>query len=181
MKKKIKSKTISKYRKLKITSYLLKAGTYMCPFIPATIITYVNFDSWFIENNNGLSIGFGFGSLLISILITIIGVMKRDDFLKENISALFSMTVILACWGISFLFLASIANQFGYMLLYSCLGLIGSATCDQINKTKISKDISFYKELISENDLDAKERKRKEKKEKARQEALNEAKRRATE
>lgn len=180
MQKKIKSKTKSTYRKWNTAKWSLYAGTYVLPLTPAAIITAVNWDEWFNKENNW-SIGLGFGMMLVTVLITIIGVAKRDKILNEKVSSLYYLAAILACWAIVLMFLASIANQFGFMLLYTCFGLIGGATCDQVRKSKVDEEVKFYKELVQEAGLDIREQKRKEKKEKARQEALNEAKRRATE
>lgn len=179
MKRKIKSKTKSTYNKLNTAKWSLYAGTYILPLTPAAIITGVNWNEWF-NRENSWSIGLGFGMMLVTVLITIVGVAKRDKIMSEKISSLYYLAAILACWSIVLMFLASIANQFGYMLLYTCFGLIGGATCDQIRR-KVDEEVKFYKELMVETGLDDHENKRRERKEKARQEAIEEQKRRATE
>lgn len=178
--KKQKSITKSSYKKWKAIKYTLYGGTYVCPLIPAVVITGLNWSDWF-AGDNSWSIGLGFGSLLLSVIVTIVGITKRDKILSDKVSPLYSFAVILACWAIVLLFLASITSQLGYMMLYTCLGLAGGATCDQARKLKVDKEVDFYKQLVIDNDLDEKLRKQKEKREKARQEAINEAKRRAIE
>lgn len=180
MAKKVKSKTKTKFRKWKAAKYSLYAGTYLLPLTPAVVITGVNWNEWF-NKENSWSIGMGFGMLLLTVLITIIGVAKRDKILNEKVSSLYYLAAVLACWAVVLMFLASIANQFGYMLLYTCFGLLGGATCDQVRKSKVDGEVLFYKELLIENGLDANERKRAEKREKAKQDAIDEAKRRAVE
>ena len=180
MKKRIKSKTKSSYNKWNTAKWSLYAGTYVLPLTPAAIITGVNWNEWF-NKENSWSIGLGFGMMLITVLITIIGVAKRDKIMSEKVSSLYYLAAILACWAIVLMFLASIANQFGYMLLYTCFGLIGGATCDQVRKSKVDGEVQFYKELMIETGLDERENKRRERKEKARKEAIEEQKRRATE
>lgn len=180
MAKKIKSKTKSSYNKWNTAKWSLYAGTYIFPLTPAAIITGVNWEEWF-NKENSWSIGLGFGMMLVTVLITIIGVAKRDKIMSEKVSSLYYLAAILACWAIVLMFLASIANQFGYMLLYTCFGLLGGATCDQVRRSKVDGEVKFYKELMIETGLDERESKKRARKEKARQEAIEEQKRRATE
>lgn len=180
MARKEKSATKSAYRKWNAAKWSLYCGTYACPLVPAVAITAVHWEEWF-QKDSGWSIGLGFGSLLLTVLLTIIGVAKRDKILNEKVSSLYYLSGILACWAIVLMFLASIANQFGYMLLYTAMGLLGGATCDQIRKSKVDSEVMFYRELICDVGLDDRLRKRNEKREKARREAEEEAKRRAVE
>lgn len=180
MAKKNKSKTKTSYNKWNTAKWSLYAGTYILPLTPAAIITGVNWEEWFTRENSW-SIGLGFGMMLVTVLITIIGVAKRDKIMTEKVSSLYYLAAILACWAIVLMFLASIANQFGYMLLYTCFGLLGGATCDQIRKSKVDGEVEFYKQLLIDNGLIESERRRKERQELAKQEAEKEAKRRATE
>lgn len=175
-----KSKTKSSYRKWNTVKWSLYAGTYTLPLVPAGIVTGVNWNEWF-NKENSWSIGLGFGMLLITVLITIIGVAKRDKIMSEKVSSLYYLAAVLACWAIVLMFLASIANQFGYMLLYTCFGLLGGATCDQVRKSKVDGEVEFYKQLLIDNGLLESERRKRQRQELARREAQNEAKRRATE
>lgn len=148
-----KNKVKSKYIKWKVAKVSLHAGTYVCPLVPAGIMIGINWHKWF-NSSNQWSIGLGFGSLLLSALITIIGVAKRDEVINKNVSSLFYLAAVMACWAISLMFLASIANQFGYMLLYTAMGLIGGATCDQINRMKVNKEVALYQGAFNDSNMD---------------------------
>lgn len=175
-----KSKTKSSFNKWRFAKWSLYIGTYLSPLLPASILTVSNWNKWFKLSDNKLSIGMGFVSLMISVIITIIGVAKRDSILKEKISPLFYLSLVIACWAISLMFLASIANEFGNMLLYTSFGLVGGATCDQINKSKVIKEVNFYYQTLIDNGLLIKQQKEKERREKIKAQAESEAKRRAT-
>ena len=171
MKKEKKTSTIKKYKSLKGTKACLYLSTYTMPLIPASIMAGVNWDTWLEQCSNKGSLGLGFGSLLVSILITLLGVVKRDKIAQSVISPFFTYAGIMALWGVSLVFLSDIAYNFGVMLLFSCLGLIGSATADQVNKNYVSKEIAFYEELIKENGLGKVENKKREKREQAKRDA----------
>lgn len=182
MAKKIKSPTKSAYRKWKATKIGLRTGTYVCPVVPAGIITAINWSDWFAKSNSW-HLGLGFSSLLVTVIVTIYGVAKRDQIMKEHISSLFYLSGLMAMWAVVLMFLASIANHFGIMLLYTAIGIVCGATCDQVDKSIVTEQVKFYKDLIEENALDARSRKRKEKIERAIKEAQHEAelRKRATE
>lgn len=173
----MKSKTVSTYRKWKFLKYLLYTGTYAIPLAPACVMLINNWNEWF--NNNEWSIGLGFGTLLLTVFITIYGVAKRDTIINEKVSSIYYLAFLVGLWAIVLMFLASIANQFGFMLLYTCFGLVGGGTCDQIKRSKVDKTVSFYKEIINEAGLDEREVKQNEKREQLRKQAFEEAKRRA--
>ena len=121
-------------------------------------------------------VAFAFMLITLGNIKNMVGEYESDASKAKNYLA-----AILACWAIVLMFLASIANQFGYMLLYTCFGLLGGATCDQIRKSKVDGEVEFYKQLLIDNGLIESERRRKERQELAKQEAEKEAKRRATE
>lgn len=182
-----KSKTLSAYRKWTAAKWSLYAGTYVLPVVPAAIMVGVNWDEWFAQTgNNGWSLGLGFGSLLLALLITIIGIAKKDKLLSEKVSPLYYFAGVLVLWAVALMFLANVLQNFGQMLLYTSFGLIAGATSDQVNKVYVVKESAFYKELVDTNGLNArwehKKAKRQDKKELAAQEAERErAERQATE
>lgn len=168
--KKKKTNTEKSYIKWNVAKWSLYAGTYMIPLVPAGVMVGINWEEWFAKDQ--WSIGLGLGMLLLTILITILGIAKKDDVVKENVSTLFYFAGLMSLWAVSLMFLASIANEFGYMLLYTACGLAGGATCDQVNKSKVKNQVKFYKEVLTASGLDDKA----EKKRKIYERALEEAK-----
>ena len=78
--KKIKSKTVQKRNALRATNVAMIGAKFAMPAVPATVLTIINWDEWFAQTNGGLPVGFA--TLLISTIIAVIGIMKRDDFLQ---------------------------------------------------------------------------------------------------
>lgn len=175
-----RSKIKSAYNRWRIVKGTMHVGTYLFPLVPSGIQIYMNWNAWF-QTSNKWSVGMGFGSLLVTVLITIVGVAKRDEILKQSISPIFFLALVMACWGITLMFLASIADQFGAMLLFTSFGILGGAVCDQVNKAKVSKEVEFYKKTLTDTGLLRSAQKEKERKAKIRLLAEEEAKRRATE
>ena len=175
-----KTQTQKSYRNWSIVKWLLYGGTYATPLIPAGIMVGVNWEEWFTPQES-VSLGLGFASLLLTIVITIVGIGKRDKILRDSFSPLYYFAMILALWAIVLMFLASIAHELGTMLLYTCFGLVGGATCDQFRKTKVDENVNMYKALINEFELDDKQVARRRKRERARALAEEESKRRAVE
>lgn len=173
-KPKIKSQTRSAYNKLRAIKWSLYGGTYVLPLVPAAVMVGVNWESWVAQTRNGWSLGLGFGMLLLTIFITILGIAKKDEVINKVASPLFYFAGVLGLWAFSLLFLASIAHEFGLMLLYTCAGLLAGATADQVNRSYIKKEVAFYKKLIIDSGLDKKEEERKLKKQLAKQEAERE-------
>lgn len=172
---KFKSKTISSYHKWNTARWSLYAGMYILPLVPATVMTGLNWEKWF--ENCGTSLPFGFITLLLGVVMTLIGIAKRDDIFKQNISGLFYFTLVFVVLGLAFKFLSNICNQMGNMFLLTAVGILTGATSDQFNKSLVTPRVKEYKKLIEDNCLDMRSIKKRERKEKAEKEAKEEAER----
>lgn len=173
VKEKKKKTTKQVYNKWRAAKWGLKAGTYTAPLIPEAVILGVNWNEWLAESNSW-SLGAGFSSLLVTIVLTIWGIAKKDELMKKTVSPLFYLSIVMVMWAIVLMFLSSIASSFGTMLFYSAAGICAGACCDQVNKSKVIPECEWYKQMMKEVGLDKAENKRKERREKARQEALKE-------
>lgn len=171
MAKKQKSPTISAYKKWKLTGSAFWLGKYLLPITPATVITAINWNDWFVDA--GASLPMGFASLLISVLVTIISIAKKDDLVEKNVSSLFFIAGIMAVWAISFMFLANILQQMGQMLLFTVAGIVGGGITDQLDMKLAKPRIAEYKKLIEENGLDKRSQKKIVREQKAKEEAEN--------
>lgn len=179
MAKKVKSATKSTYNKWRVASYSLKSLTYLLPLAPEATMLGLKWEEYTTKSNSW-SLGLGFSSLLLTVIVTIVGIAKRDKFITKKVSSLFYLAILMAMWAVVLMFLAKIAYSLGYMFLFTSLGVCGGGICDQINKSKVSPEVTWYREMIKEVGLDNKENKRKLKREKARLEAEREAKENGT-
>lgn len=177
MTKKPKYKTVQMYHRWNAGKWALLSGTFACPILPATIVTLINWEEWF--NKSSISLPFGFATLLLTVVLAILGVLKSDVVFKKADIALFCLSGFFMCIGLTCLFLASLFSQMGYMWLYVGSGLLGSGTCVVVEKKVFEPNIELYKKLIAENCLDAKSKRKAKKEEQARKDAEEDAKRQA--
>lgn len=146
--------TLQHYRNWQIGKNALYVAQWSTPFIPATVITAINWEEWFA--NQGWTMPFGFATLLVGIFVSILSFYKNDEDAEKKVSGLYQICFILAIFGVSFLLLANIMNQMGFFFLATAGGCLGGATANQVNKTKVKPRIAEYKELIDANFLDKK-------------------------
>lgn len=177
-KTKIKSKSIKKRDALKRTSRVFRITKFIVPFVPAGVMSIINWDEWFAETGGSLPAGLLMA--IFSALIVCLGVTKRDELIAKKLSPIFVLTVGVAIAGVSCLLLASILHELGIMLLVSAIGAAVAGTEDQLNMSLIEPEVKEYSEIILEAGMDEKENKKKAKREKIKAE-LEEARRRATE
>lgn len=173
-KEKREKTTLQYYKSWKATKYALYGTKWVAPVVPAVVITGINWEEWF--TNQGASLPSGLAMLLVSILTTILAMSKKDEIVEKKVSYMFYLAGILAIWGVAFMLLASIMDQMGMMLIYTCLGIIGGGVADQVNKGLVNDRLLEYKQLIDENCLDKKAIAKQERKEKAKRERQEKAK-----
>lgn len=158
----------------------LWVSKYLLSVTPATIQVGVNWNEWF----NGYSapqIASGFASMLVSVIMSIYLITKKDKDFTDKFSPLFAVCLCLGMFGVSSLFLASLFSEFGYMLLYTCAGVLAGASADQVDKSIITPRRDEYASIMKEAGLNKNENKRLAKVEQAKKEKaeLEERKRKA--
>ena len=176
MKEKVKtpkSKTVSTLRSLKAGKVGLFAGVLALPIAPATIITLINWEEWFIKTDKTLP--FGFASLLLTVIVAVVGILKSDTVFKKVDIALYFLAGVLMCVGITCMFLSSLLTQMGYMWLATGSGLLASGVCSTVEKKVIEPNIEFYEVLVNDNQLDKKAKRRQDRFARAQAEAKREA------
>lgn len=178
MAKKVKSKTVRTRNALAVTNKVMWGAKFGMPFVPATIMTIINWDEWFAQTNGGLPLGFL--TLVVATIISIIGIMKKDALVQKNVSPLFVFALALFCVAASFLWLSNVMYQAGMMFLWTACAVVAAAVDDQVQKSVVEPNLAFYKDLVIRGGLDKKTEKKKNKEQKALEE-MEEAKRRAVE
>ena len=149
-----RTKTENEYLKLKASSVGLTSGMFICPIIPATVITCVNAEQWFAAKP--YSIGLGFASLLITLIVSVLMVVKKSDIFK-HVSKLWGAVLVMILVGITFMFLAEIAGNFGMMFLATAGGLAGSGICHEVDRLVVQPKIEHKKAVIDGAGLNRKE------------------------
>ena len=160
MAKKPKSKTVSAYNKWRTAKVSLFVGAFACPVVPASIMTLVNWEEWFEKSS--FSLPFGFASLLVTVVLAVIGIMRSDTIFKKTDIALFFLGGLFMCIGITCLFLASLFEQIGYMWIATGAGILGSAVCVITEQKVVEPNIELYSGLVDEYTLSTRAKKKKE-------------------
>ncbi len=158
--------------------WALNAGVIASPLVPSAVVLGINWDEWF--NKAGISLPFGFACLILTVVSAIVVILNSNTILKKIDIALYIMGGVFLLIGITDLFLASLFTTMGKMWIIAGCGLLGSGTCNIVNKKVIEPNLQFYNKLIEDNCLDAKSKRKKKKEEQARKDAEEDAKRQAT-
>lgn len=170
--------TLQIYKAKKREKLALSIGKYGLCAVPMAVVTGVNWNDWFSQTKGSLP--FGFCTLLVALLTTVYAISKKDNEKEEKVSSMYFICALLCIWGVSFLLLANIMYTMGEMLLFTALGVLTGATCDQINMSYMNASIDEYKRLVEDNCLDKKSIAKAERKEKAQREREEKAKAEAT-
>ena len=161
MEKKTKVKkektTLEKLKYWKRWQLGLTVSEFAMPVIPFGVILGINWSDWVGESaSNGWTLAMGFGMLIVSVILAIVGIWKKDEVVNSKISGIFYIAIIMAILGFSFKLLASVFNTFGDMFLYVCTSVVASGAVAQVNKSYVKKEVLRYQELVKENGLDKK-------------------------
>lgn len=146
--------TAQKFRFWRNVGYACKGVEFLSPLVPFSVMLGLNWENWFPKDaGTGWSIGLGFGMLIVSTLLAVWQIVKKDDLMKEKLSFLFSVCVVFVLFGFSFKLLSSIMSEMGDMFLYVGCGLLGGAMSDQADRIAFKPRREFYRKLIEENGL----------------------------
>ena len=155
---KIKSKTVRNKNILKVTNTTMWGAKFAMPFVPATVMTIINWDEWFANTHGNLPMGFIL--LLVGSLIAVIGIWKKDKLMESKVSPLFVFALALVCVAGSFLLLSNILYQTGMMFMYCAAGVVAAAIDDQVQQSVVAPALKEIEEDIKEGGLDKKTNKR---------------------
>lgn len=144
-------KTLRKYKRIK---YGMKAGTYVSCLIPFGAILGTHWNEWFAaQDESGISIGVGFGMLLVATISTIVCIMKRDEEFMKKFSPLLYVSVLCAMWAVSFMFLSSIMTEAGTMFLYTAIGIASGGVIDQVDRVFVDERYKILVKVAEDNGL----------------------------
>lgn len=147
--------TLQKLKFWKRLNTGLTVSEFAMPIIPFGVILGLNWNDWVGNSaSNGTTLGLGFGMLIVSVIAAMIGIWKKDEVVNSKMSGIFYIAIIMLIVGFSLKMLASVFNSMGDMLLYVCIGVVGSGGVAQVNKSYVSKQVDRFQELVTKNGLD---------------------------
>ncbi len=175
--------TLQHLRRWKAANAALRAGMYVAPAVPTGIIMGINWEEWFTQNaSRGWSIGVGFAMLLVAFVSALLGMVKKDEVLKEKVGGFLYLAVLFAVIGFALVMLASILEQLGWYFVWVAVSLVGSTGLQSASDKWSGKWVEFYAKVADDNGLTKESAKRMEaRRQAAREAAQEEARRRAVE
>ena len=164
--------TLQHLRRWKAANTAIRAGMYLCPVVPTGIVMGLNWQEWFCKDaSQGWSIGIGFSMLLVAFLSAIVGMVKKDDVLRQKLGGFLYLAVLFAVIGVSLKLLSNILGELGNYFLYIAASLLGSVGCSTLSDKWSGEWVKFYSGIAEENGLTSPAAKRKAAKEQAAREA----------
>lgn len=163
------------YKHQKVGLYAL---TFASPFLVASVHTSICWNDWF-NASGGISLPFGLVSLFLTVVASVIAILKSDTIVKKGTIALLLLGVLFIFIGITNLFLASLFQNMGFLWMEAGGGLIGSFVSYTAESKLVEPKYQMYKKLVEDNGLDKKSLKKQKAKEKAEREARERAQKEA--
>ncbi len=156
-----RTKTEKKYSALKITHGAILVGSYPLSAVPLAAYTGANWNNW-LQQTNSFSLGWGFGTALLGIFVTILGLFTCDKFFSKKLSKLIPVGVGILIIGGGFVLLAELYRILGYMFLCVGGGLCGGGITFTLDELIVQPKLNRYSEVLKGTTLD-KEHKKKDK------------------
>lgn len=149
------SETERQYKRWRNIHFALKTAPYPTVLCPFAIELGVNWQTWFL-NTDSTSIGLGLAMAIVSTLASIFAIIKRDSETMKKIGPFISVGVAFLMWGAVCLFLASVLNELGKLLIFAGCGILGAAVEDAVDNQVVEEKYLYMKKLMDENGLSKK-------------------------
>lgn len=153
-----RTKTEKKYSAWKITHGTLKYGSYPLSAVPLAAYSGVNWNDW-LKQTNSYSLGWGFATAILGILVIVFGLTTFDEIISKKISRLFTFGAGLLIIGVSFVVLAELYRVLGFMLLCVGGGLAGGGISVTVDKAAIQPVVARYQKVLKGTTLDKEKKK----------------------
>ena len=155
----------NKYRALQYTLYGSEFVSIIAPYV---VIGAVNFDQYFVYNQEGWKVATG-GTIALALMgLCVWTVTKKKDEASEKTNGLLSLGLGWAAIAFVFFMLSSILGDIAMIMLCGSLGIFGALGLN-VASVEMKKKADMYKEAIDEVTKDGI-------KDKAKEEALAKAK-----
>ena len=155
-----RTKTERKYSALKITHGAILVGSYPLSAVPLAAYTGANWNNW-LKMTNSFSLGWGFGTALLGMAITILGLFTCDKFFSKKLSKLIPVGVGILVIGGGFVLLAELHRILGYMFMCVGGGLAGGGVTFTLDELLVQPNLNRYKDELKDTKLDKEAEKRK--------------------
>lgn len=150
------SATIKQYKKYRNAHYALKVAPFPTVLTPFAVELGFNWGEWFGEGKDNTSIGLGLAMAIVTTVLSVLAIVKKDSELMKKIGAFVSVGIMFLAWGAICILLASVLTELGTLLLYSGAGIIGAAVEESVDKAVVKEKYEFMLDLVNKNGLSKK-------------------------
>lgn len=140
------SQTKRKYRALQYTFF---GSEFLSIALPYVVIGAVNFDEYFVYNQEGWKVGTGATIALALMGLTVWSIGKKKDDKSERTSGLLTLGLGWAAIGFVFFMLSSILGDIAMIMLCGSLGIFGALGLN-VASVEMKKKADLYQEAIQQ-------------------------------
>lgn len=140
------SQTKRKYRALQYTFF---GSEFLSIALPYVVIGAVNFDEYFVYNQEGWKVGTGATIALALMGLTVWSIGKKKDDKSERTSGLLTLALGWAAIGFVFFMLSSILGDIAMIMLCGSLGIFGALGLN-VASVEMKKKADLYQEAIQQ-------------------------------
>ena len=162
-KKPKRTKTQKKLTGWKFLRGFMATSKYVVAELPATIMIIVQHNDWFPTVTQTVSVSMGFSMFCITVLVSLFCIANKEKTFKK-ISPFITAAVYFVIAGIVLLFMSKIANDLGWLCVYTGIGMIIAVVENTVEKNVVSKKVDYWSGVLSEAGLNNKENEYKKKK-----------------
>lgn len=156
MSKPKRTKTQRRLAGWKFLNGFMVTSKYVVAELPATIMVIIKHNDWFPSVTQTVSVSTGFSMFCLTILISIICMAKKEETFKK-VSPFIVAASYLIVFGVVALFLASILSDFGFLLLFTGVGMAVAVIEDTVQRNVIKKRVEYWSGVLSDAGLNEQE------------------------
>lgn len=145
--------TVKQFKKWRNIHIALKATEYVAPFAPFAVMLGVNWNQWFPQDGNHVSVGIGLVMAVASLAISIIAMSNKDSDFMKRVGVFIPIAFGFLAWGLVCVLLSSVLGEFGKAMMATGAGILASATADATDRNVVKEKYEFMKGLMDEHGL----------------------------
>lgn len=148
-------KSVREYKKWRNVHYSLKAAPFAFVLVPLGTEIGVNWGTWFAEDtgNDKVSLAFGLVMAVISCLLSVLMLAKKDSDLMKKIGPYYAVGAWFLVWGATFYLLYSILYQMAELFIWAGVSVLAGAIADTVDNNVAEQKYKDAKAIVDKYGL----------------------------
>lgn len=155
-KKPKKTKTQKRLAGWKFLGGFMHVTKYLVAETPAAIMVAVKHNDWFQTSTQTASISTGLAMFMITIAISVVLIGKREEILKK-VSPFLVAALYMIIFGLIAIFFAKVLYDFGFLLLFTGIGMVTAVVEDTTERNAVNKKIEYWSGVLADAGLNDKD------------------------